>query len=158
MPLPGDTFLRRRLCEATPLPGDAPSGQPVDFLSLLWALERSHHVLTLTLTFGQRPGTGRYRFMLGFEEDWIIEKLIHVKFGFLFWFNCVYYKTLFSLAYPYFFCCIVNCDDCTMYTSKWSFRYRRLWRILRYCFKPYIINIYIFISRNRNILKNFKFL
>jgi len=29
----------------------------------------------------------------------------------------LYYKILFSLAYPYFSCCFVNCDDCTMYMS-----------------------------------------
>jgi len=35
-PFLGDALARRRLSSATPYPCDAPSGQPVDFLSLLW--------------------------------------------------------------------------------------------------------------------------
>jgi len=34
---------------------------------------------------------------------------------FMYW---LYYKILFSLAYPCFSCCFVNCDDCTMYMSR----------------------------------------
>ena len=84
------------------------------------------------------------RFMLGFEEAWIIEKLI----GFLFWLNGVYYKNLFSLAYPCFSYCVINCDNCTMYMSKWSYRCRRFWRALKWFFEPYIVNVCISISHN----------
>jgi len=49
-----------------------------------------------------------------FLKDWIIKKLI----GFLFWLNGIYYKTLFSLAYPCFSCYVVNCNNYTMYTSQ----------------------------------------
>jgi len=52
MPLLGDASLRRRLSEAMT--------QAINLLtSLPWSLEGSHHVLTLT--FGQRLGTGRYK-------------------------------------------------------------------------------------------------
>ena len=58
----------RRLCEATPFLGNTfarrrpnlAMPQAVNLLTFFpffGALERSHHVLTLTLTFGQRPGT-----------------------------------------------------------------------------------------------------
>ena len=58
MPLRGDAFLGRRLCEATPFLGDAPSGHLLTFLPFFGALERSHHVLTLTLTFWSTPQDG----------------------------------------------------------------------------------------------------
>ena len=61
---------------------------------------------------------------------------------------CVYYEILFSLAYPCFSYCVVNCDHSTMYTSKWSYRCWRFQRALGCSFEPYIVNICIYISPN----------
>ena len=78
-PFLGDALVGRRLREATPSRGDAFARRRLSlgdafarrclswampqavnlltFVPFFGALERSHHVLTLTLTFGQRPGT-----------------------------------------------------------------------------------------------------
>jgi len=38
----------------------------------------------------------------------------------------VYYKILFSLAYPFFSYYVVTCNDCTMYMSIYKYRYRSM--------------------------------
>jgi len=43
--------------------------------------------------------------LLRFEENWIIWEIDHVIW-FSLGFKCVYYKILFSLAYPCFSCCV----------------------------------------------------
>ena len=68
MPLRDDAFLGRRLSWALP--------QAVNLLTSLpfvGALEQSYHVLILTLTFGQRPGTVQWLIFL------VENILIHLK-------------------------------------------------------------------------------
>ena len=52
------SYFRRRLTRAMSLLGDASSGRPVGFSSLG---PLRGPTMCLTLTSGQRPGTGRYR-------------------------------------------------------------------------------------------------
>jgi len=44
--------------------------------------------------------------LLRFEENWINWEIDRAIWFFLFGFKCVYYKILFSLAYPCFSCCV----------------------------------------------------
>ena len=56
--LPGDAFARRRLCEATPFLGDAPSGQPVDLPSLLWGPRADPPYVDFDFDFWSTPWDG----------------------------------------------------------------------------------------------------
>jgi len=53
--------------------------------------------------------------MLNFKETLMTEILCSMYL--------VCYKLSSLLAYPCFSCCCMNCDDCTMYTSRCRYRF-----------------------------------
>jgi len=69
-----------------------------------------------------------------------------------FWVYWLYYKILFSLAYPCFSCCFVNCDDCTTYMSRYKCRCRSMWKSV-----DFILEIWFFLL-NSLYVKQYTFL
>jgi len=110
----------------------------------LWArtyLIRVFRKKLVVIRFAEYPGCVDpcHSFMLGFEEDWIIEKLI----DFLFWLNYVYYKNLFSLAYPCFSGYGVNYND-GIY-KQMIIQVSEVLKGSRIFFESYIVNVCIFL-------------